>query len=152
MSYEIVPAGRAVRLAATLVPLALGVACLLYSLSLRVGTPTAPEPGFWPAIVSCLLLISSIVLLVSGHGKDECESFTRSSLGIAAGVASLVAFVFLFGIIGFELTCVGLFVFWLKVLGRESWKVTVLISVTFTAAFHLLFIELLGAPLPRLIG
>ncbi|HCT78786.1 MAG TPA: hypothetical protein DGT23_19940 [Micromonosporaceae bacterium] len=152
MTTDIVPAGRAVRLAATLVPLGLGVACLLYSLSLKVGTPTAPEPGFWPAIVSCLLLVSSIWLLVSGHGKDECESFTRSSLGIAFGVASLVAFVLLFNVIGFELACVGLFVFWLKVLGRESWKVTVLTSVGFTAVFHVLFIELLGAPLPRLIG
>lgn len=152
MTPETVPAGRAVRLAATLVPLGLGVACLIYSLSLGLGTPAAPEPGFWPAIVSCLLLVASVVLLVSGHGADDCEGFTRSSLGIAFGVASLVAFVFLFNRIGVELACLGLFLFWLKVLGREPWRVTLAISVAGTAAFHLLFIELLGAPLPRLIG
>lgn len=152
MNPDVPPAGRAVRLAATLVPLGLGAGCLIYSLSLGVGTLIEPEPGFWPVIVSGVLLICSAVLLVSGHGQDNLEGFTRSSIGIAVGLASLVAFVSVFSMIGFELACLGLFAFWLKVLGRESWTVTVLTSAGFTVAFHLLFVELLGAPLPRLIG
>ena len=54
------------------------------------------------------------------------------------------------GRVGFEIPTVLLLVFWLKLLGGESWRVTASVSVLTTAALYLIFVVLLSAPLPRL--
>jgi hypothetical protein len=59
-------------------------------------------------------------------------------------------FVLLVPRIGFEIPSVLVLALWLKVLGRESWLTTAVVSVTTTAVLYLLFVILLGTPLPRL--
>jgi len=66
------------------------------------------------------------------------------------GVLSLGVFVVLFDVVGFQIPTLLLFVFWLKFLGGESWRTTLIISMLSTIGFYVLFVTLLGIPLPRL--
>jgi putative tricarboxylic transport membrane protein len=147
---EIPPAGRWGQLVAAVVPVALGLACLAYSVSLGLGTPTEAGPGLWPALASLLLIGAGSWSLLFERAAGDAEQFSRGAIGIGVGIASLVVFVLLISRIGFEIPTVLIMALWLKVLGRESWLVTAAISASTTAALYLLFVTLLGVPLPRL--
>jgi len=54
-------------------------------------------------------------------------------------------------VVGFEIPSLLLCAVWLRFLGGESWRSTVAVSVVTVAAFHVLFVELLSIPLPRLV-
>ncbi|WP_020519127.1 tripartite tricarboxylate transporter TctB family protein [Catelliglobosispora koreensis] len=155
------PSGPATRLIAMIVPLAVGASALVNAYLLGVGTLTAPGAGLWPAFASAAMVIGSIVLLVRWRmAPNDCERFDRRTLHIGLAVASLSVFVVVFGGldafgwpgIGFEWSTFLLLAFWLRVLGQESWKTTVLVALGVTVALHLFFIELFQAPLPHLIG
>lgn len=150
MATDIPPAGRLGQLVAAVVPIALGLACLAYSVSLSLGTPVEAGPGLWPAIASLLLVGSGSWTLIFERGARDAEQFSRGAIGIAVGLAGLVVFVLLISRIGFEIPTLLVMVLWLKVLGRESWLVTAAVSASTTLVLYLLFITGLGVPLPRL--
>ena len=142
---EIPRAGAWAHYVAGLVPLAFGAAAMVYSLGLGFGSPTDPGPGLWPFVTSAVLTASSVVLLVFGRGLGgDYEGFTSGARIIAFGVVSLGVFVVLFQRVGFELPCLLVFVFWLKFLGGEPWRTTIVVSVGATAVFYVLFIVLLN--------
>lgn len=151
-------AGPLTRLLAAVVALAIGTAALVNSYLLGLGTATDPGAGLWPAGASGVLVATGLVLLIGHRRVDSSERFGRGTLTITSGVASLTAYVLVFGGVGtwpglgFELATAALLAFWLRVLGGESWRVTALVSVTVTGALHLFLIELLEAPIPRVIG
>ncbi|RKR85864.1 tripartite tricarboxylate transporter TctB family protein [Micromonospora pisi] len=147
---EIPPAGPLGQLVASVVPVALGAAALAYAVSLGLGTPTEAGPGLWPALASLLLIAAGGWSLVFERRRQEAEQFSRGAVGIAVGIASLVVFVLLISRIGFEIPTLLIMGLWLKVLGREPWLTTIVVSVVTTATLYLLFITLLGVPLPRL--
>ncbi|MGI5152695.1 tripartite tricarboxylate transporter TctB family protein [Plantactinospora sp. CA-294935] len=149
-SDDIPPAGRLGQLVAGVLPIALGLAGLGYSVSLSLGTPAEAGPGLWPALASLLLLGAGLWSLVFERKAAAVEQFGRGGIGIALGVVSLVVFVLLINRIGFEIPTLLVMAFWLRVLGRESWRVTAVVSVVTTAALYLLFITLLDVKLPRL--
>jgi len=151
MSEEPVPrAGRFGQALAATVPVLIGVASLVYALSLGLGSARDPGPGLWPAMVSVLLMLAAVWSMVSERRDGTAERFTRGARDIGLGILSLIGYGLLFRRIGFEIPTVLLLAFWLKLLGRESWLLTTLVSVVTTAAFYLLFVVLLGVPLPRL--
>ncbi|GAB3974587.1 tripartite tricarboxylate transporter TctB family protein [Plantactinospora veratri] len=149
-SDEIPPAGRTGQLVAGVVPVALGLAGLAYSVSLSLGTPAEAGPGLWPALASLLLLGAGLWSLVFERKAAAVEQFSRGGIGIALGVVSLIVFVLLISRIGFEIPTLLVLAFWLRVLGRESWLATAVVSIATTAALYLLFITLLDVKLPRL--
>jgi len=146
------------RLLGAVVPLLLGGSALLYAISLGVGTPQDPGPGMWPAVCSGLILVPAMVLLARWRQIDGTETFGRTSLDIAFGGLSLGVIIVLFaGVgawpgVGMEVAFLALFAFWLKVLGREAWLTTVVVSLAGTAILHVIFIELLRAPIPHVIA
>lgn len=135
------------RLVTGAVPLALGVAALLASLNLPVGSLTRPGSGFWPLVVSVALIASSLAVFASGADEDE-EPFTRESLRTGAVLAGLVAFVVLFTYFGFVLPATLLLVFWLRWISHESWRMTVAVTVSAVTVFYVLFAIVLGVPFP----
>ncbi len=142
---EIPRAGAWAHYVAGLVPLVVGAAAMVESLGLGFGSPTDPGPGLWPFVTSSVLVAASILLLIFGRGLGEdYESFTGGARVIALGVVSLGVFVILFQRVGFELPSLLVFIFWLRFLGRESWRTTLIVSVGATAVFYVLFIVLLG--------
>lgn len=148
---EIDPAGPAGHLIAAVVPILLGLFCLVYSLSLSLGTPVNAGPGLWPTVVSVVLVGAGLWALAFERRTHDVERFSRGALQIGVGIVSLVVYVMLIGEVGFEIPTLVLLAFWLKVLGKESWPMTLIISVATTVTFYLLFVTLLGVPLPRLV-
>ena len=130
--------------AAVVLVIGLGGAWLAYGYGL--GTLRRPGPGLWPFIVSCLIVVLAVVLMVVGRHLDDAEKFTRSSLLVAVGAATFVALGFLLPVIGFEIPAVLLGIVWLRFLGGESWRSTIVISVLTTAAFYGLFLYALSDP------
>jgi putative tricarboxylic transport membrane protein len=145
-------AGPAVRIAGALIPLALGVFGLVNGLRFGVGDPRDPGPGMWPLMMSVALIVGSLVLLAFERDEHDYEKYTRGAVLNLYGVLSLVAYVLIFSNLGFELATAGVTAFWLKVLGGETWRSTILVTLLVTVVAYLLFVTLLGAPIPRQIG
>jgi hypothetical protein len=133
-------------------PILIGLVTLWPAAGLGLGSMTEPGPGLWPAFVASLLIASGIVIVGQGRRATDTEAFTRGTTGVAVGVAGLAGYAYLFELVGFETPTVLLLVLWLRFLGGEGWITTCVVSVLATAAASLLFITLLGVPLPHLIG
>jgi putative tricarboxylic transport membrane protein len=135
-----------------LVGLAIGVGAAVMAYGYGLGSLHQPGPGLWPFVVSVVIVVLSALLLVVGRGLDDSEKFTRSSVLAAVGAITFVAFGLLMPLIGFEIPAVLLCVVWLRFLGGESWRNTVVISLVTTAVFYFLFLYGLRIPLPHLIA
>lgn len=143
-------AGRAHNLAAAIVVLGLGVFALLQSLELGIGTPETPDTGTWPFVISLALIVLGVALAaVAGRTKDA-EKFSSASWAVLLGLATMVGFGLLIPIVGFEIPGALLAFAWLKLLGRESWRTSIIASVAIVAAFYLVFVVALGTSIPHL--
>ncbi|WP_082556629.1 tripartite tricarboxylate transporter TctB family protein [Modestobacter sp. Leaf380] len=143
-------AGPVTNLATAVVTLGIGVAVLLGSLSLGVGTAEAPGPGTWPLLVAIALIALSVATAVASRRTTDAEAFTSRAWGVLAGLATLVGFVLLIDVIGFEVPAVLLCFVWLRFLGREGWRTSVLVSLGVVAVFYALFVVALSVPIPHL--
>ena len=144
--------GPAYQVVSSLVVLAFGVAAAVLAYGYGLGSLRRPGPGLWPFAVSILIIVLAVILLVVGRHLDDAEKFTRASLLVVVGAATFVVLGFLLPAIGFEIPAVLLGIVWLRFLGGESWRSTIVISVATTAAFYLLFLYALSVPLPHLIA
>ncbi len=118
-----------------------------YQLSLSLPMQSGPGPGLWPFLVSGVMVASSVVVLFTDRSENY-ERFTGRIKVIGLGLASLVVFIVAFAFLGFILPGFLTLAFWLRYLGGESWRTTLLLSVLFTAVFYVLFVLLLGVPFP----
>ena len=144
------PAGTTTNLVVALVVVALGAVALVGSMSLGAGSASRPGSGTWPLILSVVLVLLGIALLVSARSTADAERFTRTSLLVLVGVATMVGFVALIGTIGFEIPAALLAFVWLRFLGRESWRSSIITSLAVVIAFYLVFVAALSVPIPHL--
>jgi putative tricarboxylic transport membrane protein len=151
LEEDALPAGGPVyQVVAALVPLVIGVGGIVLSWSYGLGSLSDPGPGLWPFAVSVLISGMSVLLLAIGPRLTDTEKFTRASWLPIVGSATFVGVALLFPVIGFEVPSVLLCLVWTRFMGGETWRSSILVSVGSVIAFHLLFVELLGVPLPRL--
>ena len=143
--------GPAYQLVGTLVALAIGVGGAVLAYGYGLGSLRRPGPGLWPFIVCLVIIVLSLSLLVVGRRLADSEAFTRASVLPVVGVLTFIAMGALIPVIGFEIPALLLCVVWLRFLGNETWRSTVVISVCTVAAFYLLFLYGLRIPLPHLI-
>lgn len=146
------PGGPAYQTVGAVVGIAIGVGGAVLAYGYGLGSLHEPGPGLWPFVVSVVIAALSIVLLVVGRGLTDSEAFTRSSVLPVVGVVTFIAFGLLMPLTGFEIPALALCVIWLKFLGGESWRNTIVISVATTAVFYVLFLYGLRIPLPHLIA
>jgi putative tricarboxylic transport membrane protein len=147
------PAGGTVyQLVSAAVVLVIGVGAAFLSHGYGLGSLQRPGPGLWPFAVSIVIVCLSIGLLVIGRTLDDDEKFTRASLLALVGAATFVGLAVLMPLIGFEIPAVALCIVWLRFLGDETWRSTIVISLCTTAAFYLLFLYGLRISLPHLIA
>ncbi|PZG20093.1 tripartite tricarboxylate transporter TctB family protein [Nonomuraea aridisoli] len=144
-------AGPISQAAAALVALVVGVLAAIGSYALGLGRLTQPGPGLWPFAISVVIVVLSLVLLVTGRKLEDTERFSKSSLLTAVALVTLVALAALLPVIGFEIPSLLLTFVWLRWLGKESWRSSIVISIGAVAAFYVIFVLLLQIPLPRLI-
>lgn len=130
------------------VPLAVGVLALVLAYQLSLGSFTDPGPGMWPFITAVVIVVSALTVALTERDASQFESFSRTPRDIGLGLVSLLVYIALFEQIGFVIPSLLLLVFWLRVLGRESWTATLAIAVAATSAFYVVFVTLLGVPFP----
>lgn len=128
----------------------LGIAALVGASALGVGSASQPGPGLWPLLISVLLVVLGVALLLGARRTADAEKFSRSSWLVLAGLASMVGFVAVIGVIGFEIPAALLCFVWLRFLGRESWRMSIITSLVVVAGFYLVFVAALGVPIPHL--
>lgn len=142
-------AGPGVRLAGAVLPLGIGLVAAAFALQQGVGGPRDPGAGMWPLLTSVAIIGCALALLFTERTQLDYEKYTRGALQNMVGLASLVGFVLLLPRVGIELATLLVTGVWLKYLGGESWRTTVIMSLAITVGVYVLFISVLGAPIPR---
>ncbi|GFZ97095.1 hypothetical protein GCM10008018_49340 [Paenibacillus marchantiophytorum] len=135
-------------LAKSAVPFAVGLFFFILSRRLSFGTWNDPGPGLWPTCLSALIMLVSLLLFFMDRRVEEEESFTRDARFPLYGLISLAIFILLFDQIGLTLPCLAAFVFWIRFLGKESWRSSILVSLGLTAAIYAIFAWGLDIPFP----
>lgn len=128
------------------IPLLFGVGAAWASLQLPVGSLTKPGPGMWPLVVSVVLIISAALVLAAPEGDHE--RFSAQSLPILAALVVLALFTTGFARVGFVLPATLMLVVWLHYISKETWKVTIAVTVPAVAILYVLFSFLLNVPFP----
>jgi hypothetical protein len=144
------PAGAGTNLVVAAAVVALGAATLVGSWSLGAGSAERPDSGTWPLVISAVLVVLGIGLVATARGTADAERFSRSSWLVLAGLASMVFFVAVIGVIGFEIPALLLTFVWLRFLGREGWRSSIVTSLGVVVAFYLIFVAALSVPIPHL--
>lgn len=128
--------------------LLVGLVVIIQAVSLSVGSWKEPGPGMWPLVIGMLIVAVSMVALGQRLEASEDEEFTSKSLMVFPALLSLFVFIWAFSVFGFILSGFTLAMFWLKLIGRGGWLTSMSISAVATAAFHYLFVSVLGVPFP----
>lgn len=144
------PGGPMYQWVSAAVTLTFGVAGALLAYGYGLGSLGEPGPGLWPFMLAVTITVLSVALLIVCRSLQDSEAFTRSSLQVLVGVVTFVVLAFLMPVIGFEIPAFAMSVVWLRFLGGESWRSTVLVGLGTTAAFYFLFLYALGIALPHL--
>jgi hypothetical protein len=144
-------AGPISNLVTAVVPAALGVAAIVGSLGLGVGPPGEPGPGTGPLLIGVALLVLSVLLAFLARRTTDAERFTRASWPVLAGLATMILFVSVIGVIGFEIPAALLTFVWLRYLGGESWRLSIITSIAIVVAFYAIFVGALSVRIPHLI-
>ena len=122
----------------------------LLSGALGAGSAANPGTGTWPLLISVALIVLGVGLLFTARGTSDAERFTGASWLVLAGVVTMIVFVALISVIGFEIPAALLAFVWLRFLGHESWRSSILTSLGVVAAFYLIFVAALSVPIPHL--
>jgi putative tricarboxylic transport membrane protein len=142
--------GAAYQVVGALVALAVGVAGAALAYGYGLGTLKRPGAGLWPFVISLVIIALSLVLLAMGRHLTDSEKFSRASVLPLVGLITFVGLAALIPILGFEIPSLALCVVWLRFLGGESWRSTVVVSLGTVLAFYLLFLYALRIPLPHM--
>jgi hypothetical protein len=143
-------AGLLGNLVVAAVVVVLGAAAVVGSLAFGAGSARSPEAGTWPLMVSVVIVALGLGLVATARRTTDAERFGRTSWLVLAGLATLVAFVALIPVIGFEIPAALLAFVWLRFLGSEGWRTSIVTSVALVVAFYLIFVGALSVPIPHL--
>ena len=143
-------AGALANAASSLVVIGVGVGATILSVAMGLGTPDKPQPGLWPFIISLVMVALGVFQLVLGRHNRDAEKFTRMSVAPLTGLVTLAAMVALMPIAGFELPALVLCIIWMRFLGGETWRSTLVVSAVVVAAFYGIFVTALNTSIPHL--
>jgi putative tricarboxylic transport membrane protein len=137
-----------------LVWLMAGVAILLKSHSLGLGTLRHPGLGMTPFLIGSFLTFFSICILFSSHDvKGSLREFRSAWEGVNGKTIGLVllylvGYAFLIEKIGYLVVTFIFFLFLLKTIGSMKLRTTVMVSLASVLVSYGLFVLLLKVPLP----
>lgn len=121
----------------------------LLALEMKLGTLAQPGPGLWPFLLCVVIAALGAVAGFAGYQENIRADFRPSAMRkpvLAAITIGLYACAMQYT--GYTLPTLALTGFWLRVLGGETWRLTISLSVLVTALFYLVFSRLLGVPFP----
>ena len=129
--------------------LLLGIGAILGAIRLKVGSPTEPQPGFFPFMGGMSLIVLASIILLKGW-KGRCrERVVFGEVGRPALlVVVMIALVALLDNVGYV---IGTFIasgLILRILRVKSWRTLILTSLCLSIGTYVLFDKLLGIELP----
>ncbi|WP_430790741.1 tripartite tricarboxylate transporter TctB family protein [Actinoplanes sp. G11-F43] len=150
MTTEPVEEGRPTQAGPAANLIAASVVVLLGGVAIAGANSFGEGPGTWPMIVGVALVVLGLALAIRARRDEPPERFTRDSLLVVAAVASMIAFVAVITTIGFEIPTVLLALVWLRFLGRETWRTSIVVSLGTVVVFYALFVGALDVTIPHL--
>lgn len=124
-----------------------GAYAFLQARELEVRSLSEPGPGMWPAIVSAVMAVSAFLLIVRDIPEDY-EEWTLRSARVVLGVAVLGLFVWFFDVLGFVPSSLLLLFIWLKFIAKESWRMSLVLSIAGAFALNYIFVDVFAVPFP----
>lgn len=146
MLYKKLDPGRLGSLAA----MAIGLFFLLQALKLNIGTLSNPGAGLWPLVLSAVLIVSSASSLRRGNDaqEEEGEGLAIGTWHAVLGAASIALFILMFEHMGLTVPSFLLLLFWMRALGKEQWRSSVVAALAFTVFSVVVFVWGIDAPFP----
>lgn len=113
-----------------------------------------PSSGFFPVVLSIFLGILSLAIFLRAWLKKDVSQESPKILGPKKGkfflyTACFFAFGLLFARLGYSLTLIAFLAFILKVVERQSWRVTIGVTLASITVSYVLFVYFLSVPLPE---
>lgn len=127
----------------------LGIGAIIGAIQLHVGSPTEPQPGFFPFVGGvCLVVFSSIIFLKGWLGHSQPKVAFGEAGRPALLLAVMIVLVWILDHLGYV---IGTFIasgLILRILNVKSWRVLILTSFCLSIGTYILFDKLLGIELP----
>jgi hypothetical protein len=127
----------------------LGIGAVIGAIRLHVGSPTEPQPGFFPFLGGIsLVVLSSIIFLKRGIGQSQRKVVFGD---VGRPVLLLVVMIALVAVLDSVGYVIGTFIasgLILRILNVKSWWVLLLTSLCLSIGTYILFDKLLGIELP----
>lgn len=114
---------------------------------LEVRSLSEPGPGMWPMICSAVMGITALLLIVRDIPEDY-EAWGARSARVLGGVAVLIAFVWFFDVLGFVPSAFLFLFIWMKVLAKESWRLSLLLAIAGAFVLNYIFVQVFAVPFP----
>ena len=127
----------------------LGTGAVLGAIRLKVGSPTEPQPGFFPFLGGLSLIVLSFVIFLKGQMGQSQKKVAFGEVGRPALLlVVLIALVAVLDSVGYV---IGTFIasgLILRILNVKSWWTLILTSLCLSIGTYILFDKLLGIDLP----
>ncbi|MGH7852706.1 MAG: tripartite tricarboxylate transporter TctB family protein [Candidatus Binatia bacterium] len=136
---------------ASVILLAFALGALYESLKLPFGRVNTPAPGFFPTVLAVLLVLVSFLTWLAALRQSAGSlqhSEPLSFRKILWNLAALAAFTLLLESLGFLATTIVFLILLLRVVERQSWRMTVTVALCASVASYMILKRLLGIPLP----
>jgi len=131
------------------ISLLIALVFIVGGIRLRLGTPTEPEPGFFPFWGGIILTILAGILLFQGwRGKSSGTKAFGKLWGPLTLIVGMVAYVAILEIAGYVIATTLLSAIVLWVLEARPFWVLSVISLGLGVGSYVIFDVLLGVPLP----
>jgi hypothetical protein len=127
----------------------LGIGAVIGAIRLHVGSPTEPQPGFFPFLGGISLIVFSIIIFLKGRAGPPRKKVASGEIWRPVLLlAVMIALVAVLGRVGYV---IGTFIasgLILRIMNVKSWRVLLLTSLCLSVGTYILFDKLLGIELP----
>jgi magnesium-transporting ATPase (P-type) len=128
--------------------MAVGLGFAFGAVKLEIGTLTEPQPGFFPFWDGVILILLSLIFIVQVlKGRSSGGTAFGRLMGPAVLLVTLILYVAVLDYIGYIVATTLLSVVVLKILETPTPN-SVLTSLILAVGSYLIFVRLLGVPLP----
>ncbi len=132
----------------------LAVVLFFQSRNLAVWGELGPSEGFFPLMLSFLLALLSLISLIRTYFQIKQDQEAARILGpkkinFLIYIASFFAFGLFFEKLGYYFTLAAFLILTIKIVEKQSWKMTLGVTVVSLAASYLIFVKFLLVPLPE---
>jgi putative tricarboxylic transport membrane protein len=127
----------------------LGIGAIIGAIRLNVGSPTEPQPGFFPFIGGLILVVFSTILFLQGRLGRNKEQVVFGEIGRPALLLIvMILLVLSLDRLGYVIgTFIASFLI-LRILSVKSWRALIVTSLCLSIGTYVLFDRLLGVDLP----